>query len=268
MCDVCGSSEPQVITQESKSRPWYPQGQYLLGGFDWARQVAQSPGQQNPVPMNPVTNEGLQGIIQGARDPNSPTNVSIDTLTGTARGDFLGGNPYYTSAYETAVRPMIEQFNSEIAPGIDAAFSGAGRYGSGLYAQARNRAEDTLTRGLGDVATNMGYANWNDERTRQLQAAGVLPSMANAPNEALVNAGNAYQGQAIGEQQFPWQQVAKFMNLVGGQSYGSNTSSTQTVPTYSNPVAGGLGALLGINQLFAGPTQGGLANIGNFLLGI
>lgn len=250
MC--CGSTGTQTVTQESKNRPWYPQGQYLLPGFARAGEIMQSPGQQNPVPMSPYTDEGLKGVIANARNPNSPTNVSLDTLTATARGDFLNGNPAYDAMYERTVRPMVEQYQTEIAPGIDAAFSGAGRYGSGLYAQQRNRAEDTLTRGLGDVATDLSYRNYNDERSRQLQAASIAPSMQDASNQALIGAGNVYQGQAAGEQSFPWQQLARYLQSVGGQSYGSSTSQTSTQPTYSNPVAGGLGTLLGINQLFGG----------------
>lgn len=186
MC--CGQTGTQTVTEESKTKPWYPQGQYLLGGFSAAADLAQSPEQQRYIGMNPSARQGYEGIVANARDPSSATNVALRTITDTAGGNFLAtGNPYYQQAYERAVAPMIDRFNAQVAPGIDAAFSGAGRYGSGLYAQSRNAAETTLARGLADVSAQMGYQSYDDERGRQMQAATIAPQYQDMSHQALID---------------------------------------------------------------------------------
>lgn len=252
MC--CGQTGTQTVTEESKSRPWYPQGQYLLGGFSAAADLARSPAQQSYIGMSPTARQGYEGIVANAQDPNSPTNVALKAITDTAGGNFLAtGNPYYQQAYERAVAPMIDRFNEQVAPGIDAAFSGAGRYGSGLYAQSRNSAETTLSRGLADVSAQMGYQNYNDERARQMQAATIAPQYQDMSSQALIAAGQAFQADQQASQQHAWDNLGRYMSVVGGQPWGSSTSGSTTQPVYSNP----LGDLLGLAGAVSGIKWGG-----------
>jgi hypothetical protein len=240
MC--CGSTGTQTVTEESKSRPWYPQGQYLLGGFAQAANLAQAPGQQAYIGMSPTARQGYEGIVANAQNPNSATNTALKTITDTAGGNFLAtGNPYYQQAYARAVAPMIGNFNQQVAPGIDAAFSGAGRYGSGLYAQSRNAAETTLARGLADVSAQMGYQNYDAERARQMQAATIAPQYQDLNNQALISAGNAFQTDQQAAQAFDWSTLGRYMDVVGGNSWGGSTTGTTTQPTYSNPLGDVLG---------------------------
>lgn len=249
MC--CGSSGTQTVTQESKNRPWYVQGRYLQPGFQWAADVAQSPDQQVYHGMTPTAQAGYGQMVANANDPNSALNTAIGGLRDTAGGNFLStGNPYYEAMYGRTVQPMIDQFNQQIAPGIDATFSGAGRYGSGLYAQARNTAEDTLTRGLGDVASQLGYQNYNDERGRMMQASALLPDMAGRPAQDLIAAGNAGQADAQAQQQFAWDQLMRYMSVIGGQQWGGNSTTTSQQPTYSSPLGTGIGTIAAIGSLF------------------
>src|SRR3546814_16227046 len=57
---------------------------------------------------------------------------------------------------------------------------GAGALGSGAFASARNRAEDTLARNLSGAATQAAYQNYGDERSRQMQGLALAPTMAAA----------------------------------------------------------------------------------------
>lgn len=251
MCDLFGGGGTQTVTQESKNRPWYPQGQYLLGGFSQAANLANDPSQADYIGMTPTAQAGYQGMVNDAQNPNSALNTAIGGLRDTAGGNFLStGNPYYADAYRAATQPMIDQFNTQIAPGVDATFSGAGRYGSGLYAQSRNSAEDTLTRGLGDVSATMGYQNYNDERGRMTQAQALLPQVANQPNQNLITAGNATQADAQAAQGWDWNTLMKYMQTVGGQSWGGTSTSTSTQPVNSDPLGQALGYGLTVASLF------------------
>lgn len=251
MCGCGGQTGTQVVQQDSKSRPWYPQGQYLLGGFDWARKIAEDPANQNYIGMTPTARAGYDQLAANANNPNSALNTAIGGLQQTAGGNFLStGNPYYEAMYGRTVQPMIDQFNQQIAPGIDATFSGAGRYGSGLYAQNRNSAETTLTRGLGDVASQLGYQNYNDERGRMIQASALLPDIAGRPAQDLITAGNAFQADAQANQGWSYEQLMRYLGAVGGQQWGGSTSTTSTQPTYSSPLGQTLGGIAAIGSLF------------------
>lgn len=252
MCGCGGSTGTQTVTQESKNRPWGVQGAYLQPGFAWAADVAQDPAQQVYHGMTPTAQAGYAQMASNARDPNSALNQTIGGLRDTVGGNFLStGNPYFQQAYGAAVDPMIRNFNEQIAPGIDATFSGAGRYGSGLYAQNRNSAEATLAKGLGDVSAQMGYQNYADERNRMLQASALLPQIAGQPAQDLVTAGNAEQANAQAGQQFSWDQLMRYMSVIGGQQWGGSSTTTSQQPTYSSPLGQGLGTIAAIGSLFA-----------------
>ena len=55
---------------------------------------------------------------------------SLGQLGQTAAGGFLQGSPMQQRAIEAATRPITQQFESQILPGISSGFSRAGRYGS------------------------------------------------------------------------------------------------------------------------------------------
>lgn len=255
-----GGGGTQKVVQQTDSKPWSGVQPYLKHGFGTARSQLDTALGQGPVGMSPWTTQGLNQIIATAQQPGNATQTALATLTGTAGGDYLAaGNPYYQQAYATATRPMIDQWRSEIAPGIDSAFSAGGRLGSGQYALARNRSEDTLARALGDVAAGMGYQMYDDERQRQMQAAALAPGFQDLDAERLINAGQAFQGQQMYEQQYPMDMLTQYMNMLqGGLSFGS-TSSTSKQPVYSNPASSILGGALGIGSLLGG--SGGLLGL-------
>lgn len=248
-----GGSGTQTVTEQTNNRPWYPQGQYLLPGFAQAGNLAGRADQQDYIGMTPTAQAGYQGMVNNANDPNSAQNVSSRMLTDTAGGNFLAsGNPHFADMYRTSTQPMIDQFNEQIAPGIDASFSGAGRYGSGLYAQARNSADTTLTRGLGDVSSQLGFQVYDAERGRQMQAAAIAPQIAGQGNRDLITAGNAFQQDAQANQGWDWNTLQRYMQTVGGQSWGGSSTSTSSQPVNSDPLGQGLGYALTLASLFGG----------------
>ena len=153
---------------------------------------------------------------------------------------------------DAATRPMREAFTQDVMPGIDAAFSSAGRYGSGLQGNQQARAAEDYLTSLGDIGSKMAYTNYAAERDRQIDAGAAAPGMAQLdyldPSK-LIDIGAAREGMAGAELQedidrFNFGQdeermrLGEYMPLVTGGQY-TNQSTTQ--PIFSDPAATYLG---------------------------
>ena len=171
---------------------------------------------------------------------------SLGQVGQTAAGGFLGGSPYREQLIAAATRPLTQQFESQIVPGISSLFSRAGRYGSGAMERALGTATESYGRALGDVASTVAAQDYARERQLQQQAqiaqsalAQAAPSFFQAsflPSQALAQVGAAREqiaAQPLQEQmqrfqfgqQLPFQQLQGFLSSVYG-----NPMSVSNVP--------------------------------------
>ena len=191
----------------------------------------------------------------------------------TAGGAFLQGSPYQQAMIEAATRPLTQQFQQQVIPGISSQYSAAGRYGSGAMERALGTASEQFGRALGDVTTNITYQDYARERALQEQArlqqaalAQSAPSIYSQqfiPAQQLAAVGAA-QEQIAGlplqeqlarfqfQQQLPYEQLSGYLSSVYGTPLGrfGTTTTTGTAPSYQNQtmntIAGaGLGYLGG-----------------------
>ena len=237
-----GGNDTQTV--KSSTDPWKPQQPYLQQILGQAQELYNRGGTP-VVGFSPQTEQALR-MTENRALAGSPLQTAANTqLQNTINGNFLStGNPYFQQAFNAAARPITENFMQSVAPGIDGGFSRAGRLGSGAYAQARNRAEDTLARNLTELGGTMGYQMYGDERARQQQAIGMAPQLAAgdyADAQALAGVGGAREGLAQQQANQPLQSLQDYLALVGG-NYGS--TSTQTSPLYQNRASGALGGAL------------------------
>lgn len=190
-------------------------------------------------------------------------------------GAFLGGSPFRDAQIEAATRPIMQQFEQSTLPGLQSAFSKAGRYGSGAQAQAIGQATEATGRAIGDVSSQIAAADYARERQLMQQALGQqigasqLGSQFFAsqflPSEQLAKVGMAReQIQSMPlqeamtryqfEQQLPYQQYQAFLSGV----YGTPMAGSQyaSVPQVQRNVGAGVlgGASLGagIGQMIGG----------------
>ncbi|MCK5013218.1 MAG: hypothetical protein KAS66_05320 [Candidatus Omnitrophica bacterium] len=260
-----GSSPAQIQTQTTSSAPWAAQQPYLKEIFTGAQEAfrGDQPSyypESTVVGFAPQTEQALRMTEERALGGSPLQQAALQQAQQTVEGGYLGMNPFLQGAITQAAEPIIEQWQTEIAPGIASQFSGAGRMGSGLYGQARGRGEETLAKGLTGMAGQMAYRGYEDERARQQAMIGQAPGLAQAEYAdigKLMGVGGAREQQqalelqdAINryefEQQRPWEQLARYSGLVGG-GYGQETTSA--TPLYSSPAAGFLGGALGGAQL-------------------
>lgn len=166
-----------------------------------------------------------------------------ETLRAFEAGHYAdpASNPFLRSSYNQAAGAVGAQ--------MDSLFQGAGRYGSGAWADQRSRALGNLANDMYSRAYEGGQNRMlaasqlinqgnQGNRSRMLQAAGMLPAYQMARYEPLRLSGQLEQGEIDA----PWRDLARYMGAVGG-NYGSSESATQ--PYASNPagqVLGGLGS--------------------------
>jgi len=251
-----GLSEAQRLYQ-TPNVPQYYSGQTYIG-----------PSQQTTSALQAAQTRAMQG------NPLVP--AAQQQLLGTIQGNFLGANPYLEAAMQPAFGAAQRQYESATNQALSN-FSRAGRYGSGAMQGALTNVGGEFARALTGTAGQLGYANYADERARQMAGLQMAPAMAAqdyADIQRLSNIGQqaeAYQEMALQDainrfnfaQQAPYARLQSFLS----GAYGAPSGMQQVTPVYRNPLGGALGGALAGSQLapMAGFSSGTGALIGGGL---
>jgi len=287
--DSGGSND--TVVNKVNTDPWGPQQEPLQFGFDEARknydssQPSYFPG-STVVSQSPETLQGLDMTANRAIGGNPLTQQSQEYASNVLGGRMLAGNPFFQGAFESQVRPAVDQYKNVIAPGIDSQFAGGAtsRAGSPSHAQARNTADDTFARALSDTAASMAYQNYGQERGMQQDAmkqAGGLAAMDYMDPQQLMGVGAARESQGQAELQdtvnrYDFEQnqaankLAQYMGMVGGPMGSSRISTTpvQGTSTGMGLLGGGMaGASIG-NMIMPGGSGAGYGAGLGALLGL
>lgn len=223
--------------QKSTNTPWGPQASALQFGFNEARDVYNQGSAFAPF------SDVSQGAIGSAQSIYPQVGQQLGATIG---GDYLaGGNPYLDD--------VVARSQRSAQSGINATFGGAGRTGGGLHQQA-------LATGMGDVAAGIYAPAYEAERSRQLGAA---MGAGGAINQQL-GTGSIIEDKDMQQQLADYQNLERYMNLVGGGSYGGTTTGPQQQGR--NPLTGAAGGAM-TGYSLGGP-WGALAGGGAGLLGI
>ena len=261
------SEAPRTSTSVVSNNPPAFQQPFIEFGLEEARKYYDEPRTfyegSTVVPFNPLTEEAMTGITDRARAGSDLVTDAQTQIKKTMAGDYLdpATNPYLTSAMDAATRPMREAFTQDTMPAINAAFSSAGRYGSGLQGNMQARAAEDYLQSLGDVGSRMSYSNYADERDRQAAATTAAPAMAELDYldfERLGQVGAAEEEMAARELQedidrYNFEQeegrirLGEYLPQVTGGQYSTQTTAQ---PLYSDDTARLLGyGLTGANIL-------------------
>lgn len=249
-----GLSEAQRLYQTPNVPQYYP-GQTYIG-----------PSQQTQTALEAAQTRATMG------NPLVP--AAQQQLLGTIQGNFLGANPYLEAALQPAFGAAQRQFESATNQALSN-FSRAGRYGSGAMQGALTNIGGEFGRALTGTAGQLGYANYADERARQMAATQMAPAMAAqdyADIQRLANVGQqteAYQEMALQDainrfnfaQQAPYSKLQSFLS----GAYGAPSGMQQVTPVYRNPIGGALGGALAGSQL--GPILGASSGTGALIGG-
>jgi hypothetical protein len=230
----------------------------FMGNF-----VAQ-PGQDAQSGLNM-----LRGIVpmlgRGAEDV-------INLGQRTARGDFLSpdSNPFIRQVAEASLRPITEQLQQNVLPGITDQSISQGAYGGARQDLSQERAVKDWSQTGADATSRIYANNYANERQLQQGAPGMLAAgyqLAAAPGQAMLSIDDLARGleqmrinnqlaQHQEQQSAPWYGLNQQANLLSAGNFynGSGTSSTTADnPNYVDPFTqmlkmaiGGTAAVAGI----------------------
>jgi len=192
-----------------------PQG-VIQAGANAAQNLASgtSPGQQY---LQNVLNTGgagmqyAQGLPGQMGTGNAAQAAAQNAMVPIASGQNLAQNPYLNSMYQQASTPLIQQWQNQVAPGISAMFSAAGRFGGAAdpnraMGATTNQSLTSLGNALGTLGSNL-YGNAYGQGLNQ--QTNILNSLANL--------GTTQSGQQIN------------LGSLFGQLQGQNTNAAQAM---------------------------------------
>lgn len=241
-----GSDEKQTTTsQNSTSTTSYPDWVQSAGAnyYNQSANAANRGYQSNPylkqAGWTQDQTDAQQMIRDTAKNGNSTYQAANQNMTDTLNGKYLSpdSNPYLKNTVNTALDAIQGRVGSTFAMG-------------GGFGGSAN--QEQLQRGLGETANSMYSANYNNERSRQMQAASMAPAMQAAgytDADALNNLGaqeqqynqndinNAYTDWQ-NQWNYPKEQLQYLANGLTGAMQSSNktqaTTGTSTNPYFTN----------------------------------
>jgi phage-related protein len=189
--------------------------------------------------LSPETQQGLTMQTNRALSGAPELNASRNMLTATAQGDFMDPNK----------NPYFGTYMNEVQGRVNNQFNRPGAFGGTAH-------QELLTRNLGDAAGQF----YDAERNRQMQAAQLAPTTANADytdTQKLLEAGDVYgqrsqdllnnqYNQWLQALNYPYQQLDVLSNTLAGSTGGRSTTIQQLPPYQYNKAASAAGGgLLG-----------------------
>lgn len=257
---------------------------FLSYGLTEAQRLYQAGGPQyyegqTYVSPSEATLTGLQALEQRARTGSPLLGASQQQLASTIAGDYLSGNPFFQGAFAPAAQAATAQYQKAIGD-VTSAASKAGRYGSGAMERLQTGASDQLAKQLSNVAGQLAYENYAQERARQQAATMAAPAMSSADYQDIQNlmaAGQAregYTGQQLASdiarfnflQNQPQQNLATFMSTVYGNPMATLRSQTQSGSADTSNLQNLLGIAAVGGALYK--NLGGSTGIGNMFSGM
>jgi len=185
--------------------PWAPAQPYILKGLEQSSQVFD---QQQPS-LNKYSQESFGTYGRLAPGAEAGITGSQGLVNDTIGGKYLNGNPYLDS--------IISKNAGDIRDNVGASFSASGRYGSGMFG-------DTLADNIGEMANNLRYGNYAQERQNQIGAVDQAQGLMSGSQGLLNNAA-----------ELPWIGVGALNGNVRNASGGYGTTTTKQ--------SGGLGQM-------------------------
>lgn len=157
---------------------------YITYGLDEAKGLYQQSGpeyypEDTYIPASTQTQSALQAAEQRALAGSPLVPAAQTQMQNVIQGNYLGANPYLSSAMSGAASAATQTYNDAIQNTRSGA-SQAGRYGSNAMFDQTSRAQQNLANALSQEAGRLMYQNYGAERGYQQQASQLAPAMAMA----------------------------------------------------------------------------------------
>lgn len=168
--------EAQNLYNDPSMSAWHDQGPMSIGNtqgaVDAARggtsELLQNAGASINKELGGAGISGLHGSIGGLSGPGR------DTLTATARGDYLNANPHINNVVDAATGRISDRFRETVLPGIASQLGGAGTAGGSAHQNLLSQASGEFMDAIGRTSAGIYGDNYARERALQQGAAGAL----------------------------------------------------------------------------------------------
>jgi hypothetical protein len=241
-----GGSSKTTSTQ--KVEPWSGAQPYMLESMKRYQSVGNTPYEAYPgqriADMTPEQRIGLGMTTQRAIAGSPVMNAAQNNLYGTLTGQYMSPatNPWLKQNVDTAL--------GQAGGAINAQFNKPGAWGSSSH-------EGVMAREFGNIASNMYGQNYDNERTRQMQANMFAPQAAAsdyADAQALTGVGDVYRSyeqDLLNQQLADWYEKKNYPQTMAdwygsriAQMGGMGSASTTKGPNpyQANPMANAIGA--------------------------
>jgi hypothetical protein len=269
--NILGGAARQLMTPYGMPKSYLQAGGPMMQPTQMGWQEAMGYNMGYGAAMSPNAFPGYaQQYAAGLYGPQSQ--MAERNYMDTMSGKYLSpeSNPYLRASYDQAAKAMGDNFNTQVMPGLNTAFSQGGALGGSAHRAQAGRAASTLGGGLKDLATNMYGNAYQQERGLQAQFAGdvmgraqqLAPQLGQLRNlsyqdsDAMRKLGadqRGYEDQR--KQQIHANRMAAFQyeqgiypqlaNLYAAITKGTGMQSgTQTVPMlFDNPTAQAIGTV-------------------------
>lgn len=238
------SKQPSNTTTTQEIPKWaQPYSQELLTRGSALSNKAYDPyGGTRVAGFSPENEQAMSGVMNRATTGNSAMNLGQSNVESMLRGDYLkaDSNPYFKGVVDNAMNQVQGRLNTQ--------FNNPGAFGSTAH-------QETMTRGLGDVANQMYSQNYQNERQNMMGALGMAPQFAmedynnlNAMNQ-VGDARREYSQSVLDQQYADWLEAQNFdlknLDILGNSlnmAVGGQGITTAPNPYQSNNAANYLGA--------------------------
>ncbi len=263
-------------SQQVETQPWGPASSALEHILGEANQSLWRAGGGPSMWADPsqATQRYIRKLGRGG-----PGATGVERGAGRFAKQVLGGkyltdprkaSPGLGKAINRAQRPMVQNYQRAVQPGIDAGFAAGGRTGSGAHYNMRHAAQQDLAQGLGDVSGSMSFADYNAAQGRRQADLDRMRAMTfMAPQFAQMQDARFGRDMGLLEQQGSMQDALAQRGLDEHynrlQRYASmvqpaiGAGSTTSQPTTRSPVGSALGAGMAGAGMAGMASQAGMA---------
>lgn len=232
---------------EKQGSPWAGQAPYLLDMFKEAQNLYKG-DQPIIAPWNGTQQLGNAGIVRGAlagAGAVSPQALSAwQRMTSPEMLD-VANNPYVMGGARAITDEATRALMEQVLPRIDMSAVRAGQYGSSRQALAQGQAVGKTQQALSDTLRKYLSQAYGQGLGAQNQALALTPTVQTslvAPWETIFSAGERQRAKTEREMRAPWERLALYQGIVGGQQYGGNKQYIP--PSGINPALAGLGGAM------------------------
>lgn len=251
------SSTPSQTT--TSNTPWAGVQPFITDSLNAAKGLYESGAGYYPestvAPLSGTSQQAIDLTTNRALNGSPVQTAAQGNAAQTLNGDFLNSNPNLQGAIDSATQGLVRQYQNAVMPGIEGNFTKAGRYGSNAMQGAVSDAQSNLATGIGNIATNMSYGNYNDERARQVQTSALAPSLAGMDFtnlQALSGAGATLDAQSQAQltdlvNRYNYNNggsLDDFIARINGTGATNYQTSTSANTVNKNQLAGALGGAM------------------------